>query len=395
MINLTNSPAFPRIDQALLKGKTMTSPTKTNTTTNKPLRVVIDTDLDNEIDDFFALAHLAMAHHDKTICIEGIYAAPFSFRTRLLEMLQAMELQKLKNPSPQEQAVINAYAGQIASIEAQGDDPRDWLYPPSGGPKGSYDHVSIGPRVGMERSFDAIVDFLPALEIDPPVFKGAIQYMTNGCPVRSEAVDHLIKLAMDASPEDPIYVMGLACATNLASALLLEPRIRENVVMTWTAGYPTNVTTLVNTSFNLEQDVNASQVLFSSGVPLVYLPGFYIGQQLTLSAPDVQCWFKDSGQIGHLLYHRYHHNPLFKWYGIDPNNLFGRIWNIWDLINGAWLVNPGAVTSQQVRTPLLNDDKYWVPDPQGQLMIEGSYTSYNSVMPAFARRLQQFAKEQC
>ncbi|MFT4930086.1 MAG: hypothetical protein ACI8WB_006222 [Phenylobacterium sp.] len=117
MIDLTNSPLFPPIDKQLLTGKTMTSPSLAN----KPLRVVIDTDLDNEVDDFFALAHLAMAHHDNTIVIEAIYAAPYSFRTRLLEMLQAMELQKLKNPSPQEQAVINAYAGQIANIQAQGD----------------------------------------------------------------------------------------------------------------------------------------------------------------------------------------------------------------------------------------------------------------------------------
>ena len=63
----------------------------------------------------------------------------------------------------------------------------------------------------------------------------------------------------------------------MASALLLAPDFRDKVVMTWTAGYPTNVTDLTNTSFNLSQDVGAAQVLFSSGVPLVYLPGFYIG----------------------------------------------------------------------------------------------------------------------
>ncbi|MFQ3197257.1 MAG: purine nucleosidase [Paraglaciecola sp.] len=388
MIDLTNNTLFPPIDEKILTGKTMTSPTLAN----KPLRVVIDTDLDNEVDDFFALAHLALAHHDKTIHIEAIYAAPYSFRSRLLEMLQALDLQKLKNPSPQEQAVIDSYAGQIASIKAQGDNPQDWLYPPSGGPEGSYDHVAIGPKVGMERSFSAINTLLPALKIKPPVFKGASEYMTNGCPVRSEAIDHLIKLAMKASPEDPIYVMGLACATNLASALLIEPRIRENVIMTWTAGYPSNVTTSENTSFNLSQDVDAAQVLFSCGVPLVYLPGFYIGQQLTLSEPDMQCWFKDSGCIGQLLFDRYNNNPLFKWYGINPDNLAGRIWNIWDLVNGAWLVNPGAVKTQQVRTPLLNDDKFWVTNPMGQLMVEGSYTSYNLVMPDFVRRLQQFAK---
>jgi hypothetical protein len=56
--------------------------------------------------------------------------------------------------------------------------------------------------------------------------------------------------------------------------LLLAPDIRNNVVTTWTAGSPTNVSDLTNTSFNLAQDVNAAQVLFSGGVALVYLSEF-------------------------------------------------------------------------------------------------------------------------
>ena len=91
--------------------------------------------------------------------------------------------------------------------------------------------------------------------------------------------------------------------------------------MTWTAGYPTNVTTIKNTSFNLEQDITAAQVLFTSGFPLVYLPGFYIGQQLTLSKPDTLAWFKWKGIAGDILYERYMDNLLFKWYGIDPEDL--------------------------------------------------------------------------
>ncbi|WP_390914083.1 multicopper oxidase domain-containing protein [Pseudosulfitobacter sp. SM2401] len=35
------------------------------------------------------VSHLAMAHRDGKITIEALYAAPFSFRTRLLEMIQS------------------------------------------------------------------------------------------------------------------------------------------------------------------------------------------------------------------------------------------------------------------------------------------------------------------
>ncbi len=387
MIDLTNSDTFERLPEAQLQ-----SLLKLPEIGDKTLKIVIDTDLDNEIDDFFAIVQLALAHHDKLINIEAIYAAPYSFRSRLLDLIQAQNLLTLKEDlSPPEQALVNSYSAQIDAIKNLGFNPQeDFLFPPEGGPEGSYDHVAIGPDVGMERSFKAIQDLVPLLGIDTHIFKGADSYLRNGCPVRSEAVEHLIELARNASTSDPIYVIGIACATNLASALLLAPDIRDKVVMTWTAGYPVNVTDLTNTSFNLSQDVNAAQVLFSSGVPLVYLPGFYIGQQLTLSKADMEAWFAKSGSIGEFLYQKYMNNPLYNWYGIDPDNLFGRIWNIWDLVNGSWLLNPSAVNSRQVRTPKLNDDRLWVPDPNGQWMVEAYYISYNSIFPDFARKLQEF-----
>jgi len=393
MIDLTNVERFERLPEEVLQ-LLLQLPTQHS----KPLKVVIDTDLDNEIDDFFAIVQLALAHHDQLISIEAIYAAPYSFRSRLLDMIQAEDLIKIqeegKDILPSEQVLVDSYSGQIDSINKLGFTPKDFLFPPEGGKEGDYDHVSIGPDVGMERSLEAIKDLVQRVCIDSPVLRGSNSYLSNNCPVRSEAVDHLIALARNASTSDPIYVIGLACATNLASALLLAPDIRDKVVMTWTAGYPTNVTDLINTSFNLEQDINAAQVLFSSGVPLVYLPGFYIGQQLTLSQPDMEDWFAvaESGPIGKFLYEKYMNNPLFNWYGIDPGNLIGRIWNIWDMINGSWLLNPSAVASRQVRTPKLYDNRLWVPDPNGQWMIEAYYTSYNSIFPNFVQKLQTFAR---
>ena len=106
----------------------------------------------------------------------------------------------------------------------------------------------------------------------------------------------------------------------------------------------------------------------------------------------MQAWFENSGRVGKALYQRYMCNPLFKWYGIDPEELFGRIWNIWDLINGAWLLNPSAVASRPVRAPRLSDERLWVPDQDGHWIRENTYTSYNSIFPEFARKLQKFAR---
>jgi len=99
-----------------------------------------------------------------------------------------------------------------------------------------------------------------------------------------------------ASPDDsPLHVIGIGCATNIAAALLLEPEIVNKIVVTWTSGYPTTANQ-INYSFNLEQDMVASKLMFDSGVPLVYLPGFHIGAQLRLSRQRWKHGLKAKGQ---------------------------------------------------------------------------------------------------
>ena len=354
---------------------------------DQKIRVVLDTDFNNEIDDFFALTWLLL-QRDK-IEIEGIYAAPFSFRHRLMELLQAYSLMNsgYDNLTSTEKDLIATYKGQIKAIEGLGIDPVSLADPGQ--------HVALTPGEGMETSYIELLEFTQLFgEINIPILRGADRYTENGCPVRSDAVQHLINLARDNSSGEPIYVIGLACATNLASALLLAPDIKDKVVFVWTAGYPTNVTSLKNGSFNLEQDLFASQVLFSSGVPLVYIPGFYIGQQLTLSQADMEAWFRPSGAIGEALYSRYMNNPLFTWYGINPENLFGRVWTIWDAICIAWMVNPEAVPSHCVQSPILNDDAYWVSQANSHLIRECYAADYNGVFPLFAEQLRSFTSEQ-
>ena len=54
-----------------------------------PVRVVIDADTKNEIDDQFAIAW-SLLSKDR-LKLEGVYAAPFSFQHRLEELRRAGE----------------------------------------------------------------------------------------------------------------------------------------------------------------------------------------------------------------------------------------------------------------------------------------------------------------
>jgi len=342
-----------------------------------PVRVVIDTDAHNEIDDQFALAW-ALLSQDR-LQIEGIYAAPYSFRHHREELLRAFDLlESGKRPEGSDRALWDKYAAWVQGLQAVGTHPADLSFP--------------GPAEGMENSYQEILRVQEKLGLTPdwPVCRGAERYMSaRADAVRTEATDRLIESALEGEADDPLYVVAIGCPTNVASALALEPRIAERVVVLWTSAYPSWVDWANEPSLNLIQDVPASQVLFESGVPLVYLPGFYIGEQLKISLPEVERWVRGRGAIGDYLHWLYTHNPIHAQRGITGH--FGRTWVIWDLINVAWLLEPAWVPSKLVPAPRLRADTTWERGALGHLMREAIAIDRDAIFRDFLGKLARAA----
>ncbi len=308
------------------------------------VRVVIDTDAKNEIDDQFALAW-ALFSQDK-LEIEGVYAAPFSFQMFAAALIRAYDLQRKQAITEEaDDRLVERFHGLLIDLARRGVDPKDIHFD--------------GPDVGMERSYDEILTVYQKLGMDPSgrVFRGSSAYLpAPDQPVDSPAARHLIERAL-AADERPLYVAAIGAVTNIASAILLEPEIIRHIVVLWTAGYPTWFDRPNTDSFNLIQDVPASQLLFDCGVPQVYLPGFHVGAQLRISLPEMERWVHGQGEIGDYLYWLYTHNPIQQRLGIDDQ--FGRTWIIWDLINIAWLLNPDWVPSDLWPAAALDAETRW------------------------------------
>ena len=133
---------------------------------------------------------------------------------------------------------------------------------------------STSPEDGMERSYDEILKLLTLMgkeDRKADVFKGSRTYLPDEkTPVGSPAARHLCELAMTYSVEKPLYVVAIGAITNVASALLLEPRIADRIVLVWLGGH---FDTWPDTrEFNLFQDVAGARVVFGCGCPLVQLP---------------------------------------------------------------------------------------------------------------------------
>ncbi len=296
----------------------------------EPVRLILDTDTANEIDDQFALAWTLLSPGQ--LEIEGITAEPFSFQHHRPKLLQAHRIVTAGGPStPTEAALVSTYRSWLDGLASLGKDPAEVNFVP--------------PDESMDLSYQEILAIYDKLELDSGgcVYRGATGYLTSfDAPLRTPAAEHIVERALAAS-DRPLYVAGIGCATNIASALLIAPEITRNLIVVWTSGYPSSYHLNNAASLNLVQDSLASQLLFECGVAHVYLPGFHVGAQLKISLPDMETWVRGKGAIGDYLYDLYTHNPIYEQRGIVDYSW--RTWIVWDMINIAWLLNPAWVPS--------------------------------------------------
>jgi len=338
------------------------------------IRLVIDTDTHNEIDDQFALAWALLSQD--VFEIEGVYAAPYSFAHHRAPLLAAYaQIQSQEEAGSETVAVVGNYHLWAQNLNEAKIDPHSLQF--------------VGPDEGMELSYQEILKVFEFMAEDAAgkVWRGSPAYLPSLVePIHSEAVAHLIERGM-ADDVRPLYVAAIGAVTNIASAILIEPRLIERIVVLWTSAYPSFCHLSNKPSLNLVQDLHASRLLFDCGVPHVYLPGFYIGAQLKVSLPEMERWVKGKGKIGDYLFHLYTHNPIRARRGIT--DYIGRSWIMWDMINIAWLLNPEWVPSQLLPSPTLDDDMVWRHPDNRHLMREAIGIDRDAIYRDFFHKLNK------
>jgi len=252
----------------------------------KPVRIVLDTDAKNEIDDQFAITYALLSSE---IIVEAISAAPFT------------------------------KAG----------------YP--------------DPALGMEASYQEILTVLDKMGLRDrvPVFRGSRTILKDyEVPVRSEAAENIIRLAMQQRKE-PLYVVGIGAATNVASAILLNPAIMERIVVVWLGSHPAYWES--PREFNLQNDPIGAMVFFDSGVPLVHIPCKNVAEHLRTVPLEIEEYVRGRGAIGDYLA------------DIFANRVRGkaRSKSLWDMTTIAYLINSEWVPSRLSPTPRINPDLAW------------------------------------
>lgn len=202
---------------------------------------------------------------------------------------------------------------------------------------------------GMEKSYDEIKRVLAAYrdDCDIPVFKGSRTTIDeSGAPVESEAARNIIDTAM--ASDEPIYVLGIGACTNIASAIMLEPGIKDKIVVIWLGG--NNIGSDNLGEFNLQQDYKAGQALINSGVTLVLCPAWNVTCVLYAQLPEFERELKGSSPMCELLWQLI--NEYYN--GAGKPGGYGR--TIWDIAAVALLSAPECAHFKVIPAPIFTDE---------------------------------------
>ncbi len=139
-----------------------------------------------------------------------------------------------------------------------------------------------------------------------PVKRGFDPIRYQAEPVESEGVDLIIERAMAGSAAKPSWVAGLGAATDIASAMLQEPRIIDRFVVFrhFRTRWPEK-----RWNFNVFGDVRAARLVFHSPCPFVL---FDTGTYLTLPMEESEAKLAPCGELGRCLHEIRLTDPAFR-----------------------------------------------------------------------------------
>ena len=173
-----------------------------------------------------------------------------------------------------------------------------------------------------------------------PVKRGSHPMQYRDVPSESEGVDFIIEQAMDSTPDDPLWVIGLGAATNIASAYLKEPKIAERIKVFWhfRTRWPDKCW-----NFNVFGDTHAARVVFHSNLPFVL---FDTGTHLYCPMEESKVRVRPHGELG-----KYLHD-----YRLTNDYFMGDKKGFFDLGDIAALVDPDLASWEVVDCPEVDWD---------------------------------------
>ena len=250
--------------------------------TEEKINVILDTDTYNECDDQFALAYLLKSQ--ERFNIEAITVAPYH------------------------------HDNNISILE------------------------------GNEKSYNEIIKTCKYLNFDTTnkVYKGSEDYLQNNYNETTKAVEKIIEIAMK---NEKTYILSIGAITNIAIAILKEPRIIDRIEIVWLGGH--SLLQNKNDELNFRQDIKAVQTVLESNVKLTIIPCKSVASNLKISIYELEHFLKGKNELCDYLCQRFYNDGV---HGIQERRV------IWDISVIAYLINQDWFEEKKMDCPEINKD---------------------------------------
>lgn len=246
------------------------------------INVILDTDTYNECDDQFALAYLLKSQ--ERFNIEAITVAPYH------------------------------HDNNISIIE------------------------------GNEKSYNEIIKICKYLNFDTTnkVYKGSEDYLQNNYNETTKAVEKIIEIALK---NEKTYILSIGAITNIAIAILKEPKIIDRIEIIWLGG--NSLLQNKNDEFNFRQDIKAVKTIFESNAKLTIIPCKNVASNLITSIYELEHFLKGKNELCDYLCQRFYNDGV---HGIQERRV------IWDISVIAYMLNKSWFMSEEISCPRIRED---------------------------------------
>ena len=207
-----------------------------------------------------------------------------------------------------------------------------------------------GQKDSAQRSHDEEQKLLQLMGLDdkvPLALGSALPLIDKRTPDETAAARLIIERALAAS-DAPLYVVALGQATNLASALLMEPRIADRVVFVLIGGsYHANKEPAWGTDdFNWRHKWKEIAVILESNVPVLHIPASGVTDRMVLTWDEVERHVAGRGPVYDYLASLWD-TPRAK--GIST-------WVMWDIAAIHQVIDPSHGNTIEIPAPTVQGD---------------------------------------
>ena len=243
-------------------------------------------------------------------------------------------------------------------------------------------------KTSMEDSYQEVEKVLSLMDMDKSLAcKGAPRALVDErTPIPSAGAELIIREALSQDAR-PLYVVFQGPLTNLASALLMEPRIESRLTAIWIGGgaYPQG-----GREYNLSNDIDAANVVFRSRIPLWQVPQ-NVYRMVMVSMAELEARVRPHGEIG-----RYLFEQLVAWGQTESGRRSayrtGECWCLGDSPVVGLLLNEQDFDSDWTPAPEITRDMFYVHTGRNRPIRVYRSVDSRFILEDFYAKLALFAR---